>query len=461
MTPEIGITATPVIDRTAGSHGTIYVVGMSKNSAGNYFQRLHALDLTTGAEQFSGPRDIAASYPGAGDNSSNGNVIFDPKQYKLRPGLVVSKGLLYLFWSSHCDIRPYTGWAMSYDPTTLAQVSVLNLTPNGTHGAVWASGAAPAVDTDGNLYFLDADGTFESTLDAGGFPTAHDFGNCFLKLSTANNKLAVADYFTMYNTASESSADQDLGSGGAMLLPDVTDASGTVRHLALGAGKDAHIYVANRDNMGKFVPNATSNSNIYQDITGALAGGVFSSPAYFNGRVYFGAVGDKLKAFPITNGRLATTAQSRSAETFGYPGTTAAISANGNANGIVWAAENANPAVLHAYDASDLTHELYTSNDAANARDHFGTGNKFIVPMIANGKVYVGTTNGVGVFGLFDPPRLADISSRANIGTADNVLIAGFIVQGSAQKSLLLRGLGPSLSATDSRRTTGSRVGRL
>lgn len=447
VTPEIGITATPVIDRSAGPNGTIYVVGMSKDAAGNYFQRLHALDLTSGAEQFSGPRDIAATYPGTGDGSTNGTVIFDPKQYKLRPGIVFNNGLLYLFWSSHCDIRPYTGWVMSYNQTTLAQVSVLNLTPNGTHGAIWTSGAAPALDAAGNIYFLDADGTFETTLDANGFPNRRDFGNCFLKLSTTNNVLAVADFFTMYNTVTESSGDQDLGSGGVTVLPDMTDAGGIVRRLAVGAGKDAHIYIVNRENMGKFVPNASSNANVYQDVTGALSGGVFAAPAYFNGRLYFGAVGDRLKAFPFASARLAATAQSQSPSTFGYPGTTPAISANGNTNGIVWAAQNGATAVLHAYDANDLSRELYNSTQAANGRDSFGAGNKFIVPTIANGKVFVGTTNGVGVFGLFNAPRLGNIATRANIGTGNDVLIGGFIVQGSASKQVMLRGIGPSLKA--------------
>ena len=208
----------------------------------NYFQRLHALDLTTGAELFGGPVAVNATYPGTGDNSSNGVVTFDPKQYKERPGLVLDNGVIYTHWSSHCDHRPYTGWVIGYNATTLAQTSVLNLTPNGTHGAVWASGAAPALDPAGNVYFLDADGTFETTLDAAGFPSNDDYGNCFVKLSTTGNLLKVADYFTMWNTEAESDADQDLGSGGAMVLPDLKDASGATQHLALGAGKDAHIY---------------------------------------------------------------------------------------------------------------------------------------------------------------------------------------------------------------------------
>ncbi len=445
VTPEIGITATPVIDREAGAHGLIYLVAMSKDGSGLYYQRLHALDLATGAEMLGGPVEVAAVYPGTGDNSSNGMVVFDPKQYKERAGLVLNNGVVYLHWSSHCDHRPYTGWVMGYDAATLAQVSVLNLTPNGTHGAVWASGAAPAVDQAGNIYFLDADGTFETTLDPSGFPNNDDFGNCFLQLSTANNSLTVADYFTMYNTEAESGADQDLGSGGVVVLPDMTDANGVVRQLVVGGGKDAHLYLANRANMGKFVPGATSNYYIYQDVSHVLAAGLFAVPAYFNGRLYVGAVNDRLKAFDFTNAKLGTAASASSSETFPYPGTTPSISANGTKNGIVWAAENGSTAVLHAYAASDLATELYNSNQAPNERDHFGVGNKFIVPTVANGKVYVGTTAGVGVFGLFDPPRFANLATRASIGTGDDVLIGGFIVDGGQPKDVILRAIGPSL----------------
>lgn len=313
---------------------------------------------------------------------------------------MLDNGVLYTHWSSHCDHRPYTGWVIGYDGRTLAQTSVLNLTPNGTHGAVWASGAAPALDPAGNIYFLDADGTFEGTLDGDGFPANDDFGNCFVKLSTSGGVLAVADYFTMFNTQAESDADQDLGSGGAMVLPNLTDAGGIVRRLAVGAWKDKHIYLVDRTNMGKFVPGATSNSYIYQDVPNALAGGVFGSPAYFNGRLYYGAVGDQLQTFDFVKAKLVGTPSSQTGTIFGYPGTTPAISANGTADGIVWAAQNGDPAILHAYDASNLATELYHSNQAPKDRDHFGIGNKFIVPTIANGKVYVGTQDSVGVFGL-------------------------------------------------------------
>jgi|HubBroStandDraft_2_1064218.scaffolds.fasta_scaffold10884_4 hypothetical protein len=397
ITPEIGVTSTPVIDPKAGPHGTIYVVAMSKDGSGSYHQRLHALDVTTGAEEFSGPQNIQASFPGNGDNSSGGKVVFAPGQYAERAGLLLQNGVVYTAWTSHCDFRPYTGWIMGFDQSTLAQVNVLNVTPNGNEGSVWMSGAGLAADTSGNIFLLDANGTFDTTLDANGFPSQGDYGNAFLKISSANRQLAVTDYFEMSNQGAENGSDEDLGSGGALVLPDLQDSSNQTRHLAVGAGKDANIYIVDRDAMGKFNPNT---NNIYQEISGALSGSVFSMPAYFNNTVYYGAVGDNIKAFAITKAQLASTPASQTANAFAYPGATPSISASGTSNAILWAAENSGNAVLHAYDATNLTHELYNSNQASGGRDQFGAGNKFITPMITNGKVYVGTTNGVGVFGL-------------------------------------------------------------
>jgi hypothetical protein len=395
VVPEIGITSTPVIDRGHGPNGAIYLVAMSKNASGNYFQRIHALDVTTGMELFAGPRAIQASFPGTGDNSSNGSVIFDPKQYKERAALLLLNGSVYTAWASHCDIRPYNGWIMAYDASTLAQTSVLNVVPNGSEGAIWMSGAGPAADASGNIYVLDANGDFDTSLNGGGFPSNGDYGNAFLKFSTSGG-LAVADYFEMHDQQNENNTDTDLGSGGVMVLPDLTDSSGQVQHLAVGAGKDTNLYVANRDSMGKF--NANSN-NIYQELDGVLSGGVFAMPAYFNGTVYYGSVGSPIVAFKITNAKLSTGATGQTPNSFGYPGATPGISANGVSNAILWAVENTNPAVLHAYDATKLSNELYNSNQAGS-RDQLGPGNKFITPTIVNGKVFVGTTNGVTVFGL-------------------------------------------------------------
>jgi outer membrane protein assembly factor BamB len=394
ITKEIGITSTPVIDRSRGAHGTIYLVAMSKDASGGYHQRVHALDLASGAELLNGPTEVAATYPGNGANSSNGHVVFAPAAYAERAGLLLLGGVIYTTWTSHCDLGAYTGWIMAYSADTLQQTSVLNLTPNGSGGAIWMSGAGPASDGT-SIYLMGGNGTFDTTLNSNSFPAQGNFGNSFVKLGTTGG-LAVADYFAMSNTVQESNADEDLGSGGALVLPDLTDANGVVQHLTLGTGKDDIIYVLNRDSMGKF--NAASN-NIYQEIQETMHGGEFGMPAYFNGRVYFGSVGDNLKAFTVTNALLSTAPTAQTSMTFAYPGTTPSISANGSANGIVWAAENGTTAALHAFDPANLAVELYNSNQMGT-RDQFGAGNKFITPMIANGKVYVGTTNGVAVFGL-------------------------------------------------------------
>jgi hypothetical protein len=390
------VTSTPVIDRSQGPNGAVYLVAMSKDGSGNYHQRLHALDLAFGTELFSGPVEIQATYPGTGDNTNGTSVVFDPKQYEERAALLLLNGVIYTGWASHCDNRPYTGWIIGYSETTLAQTSVLNVTPNGDEGAIWMAGAGLAADSSGNIYFLDANGNFDTTLNAQGFPSDGDYGNAFMKLSTTGNQLAVADFFEMDNEASENGSDTDLGSGGSMVLPDLTDGSGNTWHLAVGAGKDSNLYVVNRDSMGKFSAN---NSSIYQELVGALPGGVWAMPAYFNNTVYYGSVGSPIQAFSITNAKLSTTASARTNTSFGYPGTTPSVSANGSSNGIVWAVENSSPAVLHAYNASTLD-EIYNSNQASGGRDQFGPGNKFITPMIVNGKVFVGTTSGVAVFGL-------------------------------------------------------------
>jgi outer membrane protein assembly factor BamB len=383
VSPEIGITSTPVILRPTSGNPVIYVVAMSKDSSSKYHQRLHALDATTGAELHAGPVDISAKYPGTGDNSSGGFVIFDPAQYKERAGLLLIGHTLYLAWASHCDIRPYTGWIMAYNATTLAQTSVLNVTPNGNEGAIWGAGAGMAADASGNIFLLDANGDFDSNLNTSGFPADGDYGNAFLKLSTASG-LAVSDYFEMDNESS-----------GGTLLVTPKDTAGTVHQLAVGAGKDSNLYVVDRTNMGKF--NSSKNAN-YQELSGALPGGIWSMPAAYNGRIYYGPVGSPILAFQFQNARLTAKPVAQTAGPFGYPGATPSVSANVNQNGIVWAVENSNPAILHAYNAPNLQ-ELYNSNQAASGADHFGAGNKYITPTIAHGKVYVGTTNGVGVFG--------------------------------------------------------------
>jgi hypothetical protein len=391
--PEIGVTSTPVIDRSAGAHGTLYLVAMSLDASSNYHQRLHALDVTTGAELLSGPTEISGSVATA----AGGMNVFAPAQYEERAALLKSNGSIYVSFTSHCDAPPYSGWIMAYAQSTLAQTSVLNVGPNSNAGpSIWMSGGGPAADAAGNVYLLTANGAFETTLNAQGFPSQGDFGNSFLKIASSAGVLSVADYFALTNTVAESNADEDLGSGGALLLPDVQDATGTVQHLVVGAGKDGNIYLVNRDSMGKF---SAAGNNIYQQLNGALPGGVWSTPAYFNNTLYYADSGGSLKAFVVVNARLNAAPQSQSAVQFAYPGSAPAISANGTSNGIVWAHENTSPGVLHAYDASNLTHELYNSRQAGS-RDQFGAGNKYITATIADGLVFLGTTNSVAIFGL-------------------------------------------------------------
>ncbi len=392
---------------------------MSKSGSSTYFQRIHALDLATGTDRVAAVT-VAATYPGTGDNSSGGNVIFNPAQYKERAALLLLNGVIYTAWSSHCDIRPYTGWIMGYDEHTLAQTSVLNVTPNGNEGAIWMAGNGLASDSSNDIYFLDGNGTFDPTLTANGFPTQGDFGNAFIKLSTTSNVLAVADYFATYTNTYENANDIDLGSGGELVLPDMTDGVGNTRQLAVGAGKDQNIYLVDRNNMGKF--NPTNDNAIYQKLTNVLSGQVFSSPAYFNGTLYYGSVNDHIKAFPFVGARL-TTVSSQTPGTFAYPGATPGVSANGTSNAILWATGNTSPAVLHAYDATNLTHESYNSSQAPGGRDQFGVGNKFITPTIASARVYVGTTNTVGVFGLLDQSTLTPLEVWRNtyFGNPSNV----------------------------------------
>lgn len=421
VTPEIGITSTPVIDPASGPHGTLYAVATSKDSAGNYHQRLHALDVTTGAEEFSGPVEITASYPGTGDEGNGTNEVFDPAQHVERAALALSNGVIYTSWSSHCDNLPYTSWVIGFNESTLARVNTLDLTAGGAGGGIWQAGAGPAVDSSGNLFVLVGNGFVDEVENSQGLQSPGDYGNGFVKMSANGDTLAVADYFLMWNAIPESNADQDLGSGGPMLLPALNDAQGNPRSLAVGAGKDGNVYVVDQNNMGKF--NMSSNQ-IYQQLNSVL-GEVYDSPAWFNGSLYYASWNTTLRMYPFANGFFPSQPSSQTTTSFEFPGTTPSISANGTSNAIVWAAGNSTPAVLHAYDASNLANELYNSNQAPNGRDQFGAGNKFIVPMVVNGKVYVGTTNGVGVFGLLAAQTPAtSVATITNAASASSGAIA-------------------------------------
>jgi outer membrane protein assembly factor BamB len=416
VVPEIGITATPVIDRATG---LLYVTAMSKDGSGAYHQRLHSLDLASGADR--SIVEVQATTPGTGDGSSNGTVTFAPGQYKDRPGLLLVGSTLYTSWGSHCDIRPYSGWLIAYSTTTGQQTGVVSFAPNGSDAAPWNAGAGPAADAAGNVFISLGNGTFDTTLTAQGFPSKGDYGNAVVKLSMAGGQLTPIDYWTMYNSDTESGYDTDLGSGGVMLLPVQVDSKGKAWQLAVAAGKDHNLYVLNQANMGKF--DASSNATLYQELAGALSNGVWSSPAYFDGHVYYGSVASVLRSFDVKGALLSSSPSSSTEAVFSYPGTTPSVSAYGREHGIVWALTNNNPAVLHAYDATNLATELYNSSQAAGSRDQFGPGNKFIAPTIANGKVYVGTPNSVAVFGILPHSSAPLADGDYNITNAQSALL--------------------------------------
>jgi uncharacterized protein YjdB len=387
-TGEIGITSTPVIDPVGG---TLYVVAYTDEN-GQYVYRLHALDLTSGAEKFGGPAVIQASVSGTGISSSQGQVAFDPMQHLQRPGLLLFNGSVYIGFGSHGDTPPWHGWLLAYDATTLHHTAVFNVTPNGSSGAIWESGGAPAVDASGSIYVATGNGTFD--VDVGG----QEYGDSVLKLDPGT--LGVLDWFTPFNEAYLCSQDIDLGSGGVMLLPDQP---GPHPHLLLVSGKEGRIYVLDRDNLGGFV---ALDAQIPQELFGALVSN-FSTPAYWQGNVYFVAFDDRLKMFTLTNGVLSTLPVALSPEYFGYAGATPSISANGSSNAILWMVHTGNvvsggPAGLYVYQAANVSIELYNSTQVPS-RDTLGPATKFTVPTVINGKVYVGTATELDVLGLLSP----------------------------------------------------------
>ncbi len=385
IAPEVGITSTPVIDPATG---TIYVVAKTKEN-GSYFQRLHALDITTGAEKSGSPATIQPSIPGAGvKNDGNGHVILDPLINLQRAGLLLVNGVVYLAFGSHGDFDPFNGWILGYNAQTLQPVVVYSPDADGAGGSVWQSGGGPAADSAGNVYVLVANGDFD--VPSGG----RDYGDTALKLQPANGTFNVLDWFTPFNQQEMNDNDWDLGSGGPVLLPD--QPSGPP-HLLIGGSKQGRLYVINRDNMGHY--NATDDSQIVQRLD--LAGPLFATPAVWQNKVYVGPAGANLQAYTVSGGQF--TAASQSPQSFGYPGVTPVVSSSGNSNGILWALQvdqfDSAPAVLHAYDANDISHERYNSA-MAGGRDDAGIAVKFTVPSVINGKVYVGGVQQLTVYGL-------------------------------------------------------------
>jgi hypothetical protein len=395
--PEIGITSTPVIDVASN---TVYVVAATKEN-GAFYHRLHALDLASGAEKYGGPRTIQATYPGAAQDGRDGVLTFSSRFQLQRAALLLSKGKVYVAFASNADSGLYHGWVIAYDAVTLRQAGAWVSTPNGYQGGIWMSGCGIAADNDGTLYLSIANGPF----DAYGEQPGANFSDSIVKLKPGAHGIALTDFFTPYNQAKMAEDDLDLGSAGVILVPDQT---GPYPHLAITSGKDGNIYVLSRDGLGGY-NQGKRNPQAVQEILGQLKQQM-GTPAYWNGYLYFGAgispQKDGIKAFALQNGTLSKKPVSQTAAVSHLTRSTVSVSANGNSNGVVWAVDSdayfdahQGPAVLHAYDARDLSRELYNSNQRF-ARDNPGRASKFSVPTVADGKVFVGGANQLSVYGL-------------------------------------------------------------
>jgi hypothetical protein len=401
ISPVIGITSTPVIDPTTM---TLYVLAKTKEVSGtatHYINRLHALDVGSGAEKFGGPVVIQPVVAGTGEgNDGAGHVLFDGLRHMNRSGLLLANGVVYVAFASHADVLPYHGWVLGFNAQTLQPQGVFNSTPNGAQGGFWQAGGGPASDTAGNIYIVSGNGTFDGT-------TNNDYGDSFLKLTPDGTNLVLADYFTPYNQLYLSTNDLDEGSGGVVVLPDAVG-SAAHPHLVLGGGKDGILHLVDRDTFGEY--NPTNNNQIVQSLEGV--GGNVSTPAYFNGTLYYFGAGKQPSAFSFSGGLLLATPSS--SNNSAWPGTTPSISANATSNGILWALKLSpnGDAVLHAYNATNLALELYNSQQTGT-RDALGAYAKWSVPTVANGKVYVGTAAGVYVLGAILP----SVGSLAGIGS--------------------------------------------
>jgi hypothetical protein len=386
ISPQVGITSTPVIDPALNE---IFVLARTKTgSSGNYtyYQTLYALEITSGTI-------VQSTQIQASVSSTNGPVTFNPQTQNQRAGLFVINGVVYIAWASHCDIQPYHGWLIGYEESNMQQVGVFNTTPNGVQGGIWQSGAAPAVDEYGNLYFMNGNGTFD--VNTGGV----DYGEGLTKVNLSGNSLVVEDYFVPSNYQTLNASDLDLGSGGPLLIP--TQPTPPTQML-VAAGKQGMVYLVNQTDLGEYNP---SSNQVIQTLPAGTVPTAHSMPAYWQNNIYFCGVGNNLQSYLLSNGLLSTSPTSQSPETYGYPGATPAVSANGSANGIVWAVSTVQgyPALLRVYDAANLSRELYNS-DLNATRDQAGMAVKFVVPTVANGKVYLGTQTELNVYGLLPNP---------------------------------------------------------
>jgi uncharacterized repeat protein (TIGR03806 family) len=406
ITPTIGITATPVIDPTTG---TLYVEVKTMEVSGatvNYVHRLHALDVATGLERtnFNSPVVIqCTNYPGAGSGDNDGanppHVLWNPLRLHDRPALALLNGAVYLSFASHGDNTPYHGWLFAYNATNLSrQPSVYNATPNGGEGGFWDGGGGPSVDAQGNMYLQTGNGTFDQITN---ITASNNYSMSLIKFATTNGIMMV-DFFAPSNAVTLSGEDQDLGSSAPIILPD-SAGSAAHPHLVVGGGKTSPIYLVDRDNMGRW--KAGDDNQIVQQFNGGPGGDRDITPAFFNNTLYIIDANSRIGAYTITNALFNTTPVETPDGYDNKGGVTACISANGSSNAIAWAIYNAGgetptaPCILRAYNATNLTQELYTSAQLPS-RDSAGDAVKFTAPAIVNGKVYVGAQYTLTVYGL-------------------------------------------------------------
>jgi hypothetical protein len=379
ISPELGITSTPVIDITTN---TMYVVATT--TSGPFW--LHALDIITGAEKFGGPVQVTGSVAGTGWDNNNGKIQLETGCYQ-RNGLALNPmtNEIYIGFG-HCN----HGWLFAYDKTSLKQKGLLNDTPDGAGGGFWNGGGAPAVDEiTGKVYIM-------SGVDLNDPPSG--FNDSFLRL--AGDDLSQEDFFQPDNESYLVLNDADLGSGSLVLMPDNPSST---PHETIGGGKDGNLFVVNRDDMGSF---SASTNNVIQTVhTGVKAlNNIFSTPAYWNSNLYIHCSGDVLHIFSWSNGLMSNDPITSGQFVVNTHGATVSISSNGSNNGIAWEIDNSNfssngAAVLRAYDANNVANELYDSTQAGS-RDTAGLALKFTVPTIADGKVFVGTQNELDIYGL-------------------------------------------------------------
>jgi hypothetical protein len=394
---EVGIMGTPVIDPTTN---TLYVVAKTM-SLGAYASTLHALDITSGAEKFDGPMPISASV-----QTSQGLVTFTPSIQMQRPALLLYNGAVYIGYGSNgCDAFNYHGWLLAYNATTLEPMGLFITTPQGDGGAIWAAGGGPAVDDEGYIYISTGNGTFD--FSSGGT----DLGDSILKLNPVQSGFTENDYFTPFNQATLDSSDLDLGSGGILILPDQ---GGPVAHELVGGGKEGTLYLVNRDDLGQY---NTGYDNVVQSFPG-ITPSIKTTAAYWNGSVYLGGQKDYVKLFSLNGGLLSTQPVNETSAFFMDRGPSLSISANGNSNGILWVLDH-DFMILYAFNANNLT-ELYDSTQALKLRDKLAATSRFVVPTVANGKVYVGSTTQLSVYGLL--PTLIASAGANQTGVVRSVL---------------------------------------